>query len=1132
MERPAPPPPPPPKTLTPQEFETLISDFHHGDAARLEKWTSQFTPLSLLVDLALSSLLKPQFSISLKLSLLVFLDEFSLPLFSSSSSLSSLVETLALIIHSSEDAAVKEQMMVTTTSIIINLGDDVSVGEVEGVVAVLLNVINRPNHGFDRGMRGVACECLRELEREWPCLLEEIVGNLWGLCQSERTHVSGSYLLLLLQVVRDLVVCGGSVGGSGIGNPVPLVPFNVPLWLRRDGGGVGRDGEWVVGEVSGSHGRELRWVLAFVLEWPHLLTPSQMMEFMTLVLPIAGLLELQASMLRVQFAGLMYSFDPLLAHAFLFMYFMFPDAFDGQEGKIARRLILMSKEGQRPLVFRLLALHWLIGFAELIISKETGKKRTFLEMGSSFYPNVFDALALKSLKLDLLAFCAICVESVVAEGLKGKDHGDNSVSLPVKYLEDGLVCVSAFKWLPAWSTETAVTLRTFHKFLIGVSPHSDTDSSTSKIPLESTIFVYTQKALVNLVLGFPKLVPVVVVLVDRLLNCQKHCWLGEKLLQKFDQDLLPKLVMDHTLTSYFPIFDKIGRSDKIPPTLLLELLTNFMIFLVKSHGPDTGLKTWSQGSRVLSICRTMLMHHQSSRLFTGLSHLLAFSCLYFPDLEVRDNARIYLRMLICIPGKKLRHTLNLGEQLVSISPSPHSASFFNVPSPRFSQDPKKSKTISSYMHFERVVPLLVKQSWSLALPALTYGDDSNSYFGGIRESGSFIIKEPHEYADIKYISEAKQVNLRNVPLRVMDAKVSETLGILRTYFSCIPDFRHMKGIKIKVSCTLRFESNPFKRIWGVDSELHSSDEHDVLPAIYATVLNFSSSAPYGPIPACRIPFLLGQAGSDTSLADKTDKWDIVPVDNGSTRKESSKAHVTVELEPREPIPGLVDVLIESNSENGQVISGQLSSLSVGIEDMFLRAILPSDITGESVSDYYSDLYDALWEACGGSSNTGREMFLLKGAKGAAAISGTQSVKLLEVSALHIIHAVEQHLSPFVVSVIGESLVKIVKDGGIIQDATFKDYSSNSGLQAIASRADREREPLYLTYFNHEDDNDGHPKMYQTNVGWFLVLIFLPPRYHLLFRMEVSDFSTLVRIRTDHWPSLAYVDDYLEALFSL
>lgn len=143
----------------------------------------------------------------------------------------------------------------------------------------------------------------------------------------------------------------------------------------------------------------------------------------------------------------------------------------------------------------------------------------------------------------------------------------------------------------------------------------------------------------GMTLDFLRLVPVVVVFVGRLSGCKKHCWLGERLLQIFDEYLLPKVKIDYKLASYFPIFERIAENDSIPPRRLLDLLTKFMVFLVEQHGPDTGLKSWSQGSKVLVVCRTMLVQHHSSRLFLGLSRLLAFTCLYFPDLEVRDNAR-------------------------------------------------------------------------------------------------------------------------------------------------------------------------------------------------------------------------------------------------------------------------------------------------------------------------------------------------------------------------------------------------------------------------------------------------------------------------------------------------------------
>ena len=163
--------------------------------------------------------------------------------------------------------------------------------------------------------------------------------------------------------------------------------------------------------------------------------------------------------------------------------------------------------------------------------------------------------------------------------------------------------------------------------------------------------------LVELTLEFKGLVPVIVALIDRLFGCQKHCWLGEYLLQTFDKHLFSKVKIDYRLSSYFPILDRIAKNDTVPPGGMLELLTKFLIFLVENHSPDTGLKSWSQGSKVLAICRTMLMHHHSSGLFLGLSRLLAFTCLYFPDLEVRDVARygkrrpFYFISVICLCWK-------------------------------------------------------------------------------------------------------------------------------------------------------------------------------------------------------------------------------------------------------------------------------------------------------------------------------------------------------------------------------------------------------------------------------------------------------------------------------------------------
>ncbi|WCJ28552.1 AP-5 complex subunit beta-1 [Euphorbia peplus] len=1119
-------PPPLKPPLLPQDWDSLIEDFQHG-GGRLQKWTAVPHFLPALIDQALSFLLRKDFPS--KIPLLIFLDEFAETLFTNESHLDCLLDALRAVIQAPLDGIaitllLKEQFMVSATSIYVSIDAicKFPYRYTEGLVELLLTVIHRPNHGLDRHTRGIACECLRELEKCYPCLLSGVAGHLWSLCQSERTHACQSYLLLFTMVVHSIV--DRKLNVSIFNTSVPLVPFNVPPCVF--------DGKEI---NSGLNYKELRRALAFLLESPQVLTPCGLMEFLQMIMPIASALELQASLLKVQFFGLIYSFDPLLCHIVLVMFSNFLDAFDGKESEIVRRLMLISKETQHSLAFRLLALHWLLGFlSKLMLNREAKKYKSVVEMGLRFYPSVFDPLALKALKLDLLALYSMCVGVLEPVGHSGERGGASKIS--VKVFEDGLVSVSAFKWLPPWSTETAVAFRFFHKFLLGGSSHSETDPSTTRNLMNSTVFHALQGMLVRMTLDFLRLVPVVVSLIGRLSGCQSHCWLGGRLLQIFDEHLLPKVKIDYKLVSYFPIFDRIAENDSIPPQRLLDLLTKFMVFLVGQHSPDTGLKSWSQGSKVLVICRTMLVQHHSSRLFLGLSRLLAFTCLYFPDLEVRDDARIYLRMLICIPGKKLKAILNFGEQFLGISSSTHSSSYFNVVSPRNNQNFKKSRSILSCIHLERAIPLLVKQSWALSLSTSGIGSSKPSYLDSIIENEPQVVsREIDVSTDIMPTSESERKNQFQAPLRVMDSKISETLGMLRRYFSCIPDFRHMKGLKVSISCSLRLESEPFNQLLGTESPTSGLEGvEDTVPAVYATVLKFSSSAPYGSIPSCHIPFLLGEPSRTEGASDPTVTLDIVPVENGLGEvEEDYKASVTIDLEPREPTPGLVEVSIEANLENGQIVNGQLQSITVGIEDMFQKAIVPSDVPEDTMPTYFAGLFDALWEACGASTNIGRETFPLKGSKAVVAINGTRSVKLLEVSAELLIRATEQYLAPFVISVVGEQLVNIVRDGGIIRNAVFKDEAaSDSFLDNAASLMDLRRGPLHITYFNDEDDGKEAPvNGYKRSMGCFSVLIFLPPRFHLLFQMEVSDLSTLVRIRTDHWPCLAYVDDYLEALFS-
>lgn len=363
---------------------------------------------------------------------------------------------------------------------------------------LLLTIINRPNHGIDRQTRAIACECLRQLELAVPCILSDVGAPLWGLCQSERTHAAQSYVLLLAAVVCNIVQFKPPNASSNLfSSSTPLIPFNMPKYLSKNDEGTAADGDsnnnsgWKDTEVSSY--KEVRRIVSFLLDWPLYLTSFGVLEFMEMIMPVAKALELQPSLLKVQFSGLLYTYDPLLCHAFLeILYLRFLDSFEGQETEIAQRLVFLSKDSsQNHLVFRLLVLHWLLCLIKRIVNREPRKKKSFVEMSLSFYPNVFEPLALKSLKLDLLAFCSVLIDEL---GSIENNANGSRVSV-VKLFEDGLVCVSSFKWLPPWSTETAVAFRTFLKFFISSTFHmdpSDSDASSNRKLLNSSIFLALQ----------------------------------------------------------------------------------------------------------------------------------------------------------------------------------------------------------------------------------------------------------------------------------------------------------------------------------------------------------------------------------------------------------------------------------------------------------------------------------------------------------------------------------------------------------------------------------------------------------------------------------------------------------------
>nr|GEX45950.1 AP-5 complex subunit beta-like protein [Tanacetum cinerariifolium] len=141
--------------------------------------------------------------------------------------------------------------------------------------------------------------------------------------------------------------------------------------------------------LKGLGAKDWRRVMTFLLEWSQFFTTVGLFEFMSIVMPIAVEVDLQA------------------------------DAFSGQENEVISWLLLISRETQHVLVFRLLALHWLSGFMGLVMSKRKVIKERIYATALRFYPSVFDPLALKALKLDLIAYCSILLDMSILDNANG-----------------------------------------------------------------------------------------------------------------------------------------------------------------------------------------------------------------------------------------------------------------------------------------------------------------------------------------------------------------------------------------------------------------------------------------------------------------------------------------------------------------------------------------------------------------------------------------------------------------------------------------------------------------------------------------------------------------------------------------
>uniref|UniRef100_A0A7S4RBY2 Adaptor-related protein complex 5 beta subunit n=1 Tax=Alexandrium monilatum TaxID=311494 RepID=A0A7S4RBY2_9DINO len=233
--------------------------------------------------------------------------------------------------------------------------------------------------------------------------------------------------------------------------------------------------------------------------------------------------------------------------------------------------------------------------------------------------------------------------------------------------------------------------------------------------------------------------------------------------------------------------------------------------------------------------------------------------------------------------------------------------------------------------------------------------------------------------------------------------------------------------------------------------------------LFSLELTFSSSEHFVPIQPIRIPFIAKEGGA---LAGRHAGG--FPCMN----------RLLLRLQPISPVPTSFGVNIAFNDSHGHMYFGQLETFNAAFQDLFLPVRLPLV--------FWSHLFESLWQ---GSLE-----------------EVCWSVKVLDLDREVVQELIRSQLGPFVVP----STVRLPEeDFDFEQEEYFERWNAlpmADGDAATAPVVDEEEEVVL-------------------NVETVCTIVFIPPCYHLLMRFAISSHSTIVRVLTDRFQLLSYMDSF-------
>ncbi|EGG21277.1 hypothetical protein DFA_01157 [Cavenderia fasciculata] len=604
---------------------------------------------------------------------------------------------LQSLINSQVDSyPVKTQVLTTMTTILICESIIKTHPRlVETFTDLLLDIVSKTNNSSDRLLRGSACLCLLELELTYPCLLSAFIPSLLSYVQLENTHLIQQYTQLFTTVLQNAVICEHeelvqqhhqqqqqqnnnnnqnnqnnqnntsqsfkSPTPNNLMSPPPTpsnqsslnyrrslsrIPSSANLQLPsifQNDLSLQRSAVFTIPQnikyapivtllatlsqqsirLSESVGKELLKCISVVVDQSPQLNSFGLISIILQLVPLIDIASIPHTVFRhPHLYKLFFTRNPQQFHLLLYLALKFPDVYTMDEfDMFFNRLIFMMNDVSLPLEHRILAIDWLLSIPNKL--KVDIKPMSIIRFYNQFYPTSFDTITLKEVKLYAMCKCIL-------------DNNKNitNKSIPPNDLMKSLICLDEFRYhLNEHSQPTKIVFSILLLYLESFSSFS-------------IIFKNIESFLSELLLNYPQFLNSIISLMNGIPDKKTKIHLFLSLSRVIVS--LGSLKFLH----YLPLVERIVLEDQINPTLVLNKICD----LVRRKS-ICGQGNWTIGNMIISICRRTLITHNSQPLFKPLRLILCTLANYFSNVEIRDRASFYDRLLTHLPDDKIKTLL-------------------------------------------------------------------------------------------------------------------------------------------------------------------------------------------------------------------------------------------------------------------------------------------------------------------------------------------------------------------------------------------------------------------------------------------------------------------------------------------